>query len=114
VLVTGIVQEGDLIIANGDGTGTAVSRAQVTTEQSLKAVGTAWENSQDSGLKRVNVAVGIGLVAHSLRDMASLKAGNAQLKANDSAKDQKIKVLERENAEIKARLDHIEKLLSAK
>jgi hypothetical protein len=114
VLVTGIVQEGDLIIASGDGTGYGVSRDQVTTEQSLKAVGTAWQSSQDAGLKRVNVAVGIGLAAHSLRDMASIKAENAAITSQNTAIRTENADLKKENAEIKARLDKIEKMLNSK
>ncbi len=45
------------------------------------------------------------------REIASVKA---QAEAENAAKDQKIKALEQENAEIKARLDKIEKALSSK
>jgi hypothetical protein len=95
VLVQGTVNEGDLIIANDDGTGTAVSKDQVTLEMAKRAVGTAWEASSDSSLKRVNVAVGIGIGSGAQRDIASLKA-------NDSAKDQEIQKLKQENSLIKA------------
>ncbi|HEY8272065.1 MAG TPA: tail fiber domain-containing protein, partial [Pseudobdellovibrionaceae bacterium] len=58
----------------------------------------------DSSLKDRQIALVI--------DKASkLEAENAQLKANDSAKDQKIHKLEQENAEIKTRLERIEKML---
>ena len=69
VLVRGVVHEGDLIIANDNGTGSALPKDQVTLAQARKAVGTAWEASDDSGLKRVNVAVGIGLGGNGAREL---------------------------------------------
>ncbi|MDZ4662235.1 MAG: tail fiber domain-containing protein, partial [Pseudomonadota bacterium] len=45
--------------------------------------------------------------AEQARDIASIKS-------NDAAKDQKIEALEQENAEIKARLEKIEKALNSK
>ncbi|WP_409477715.1 beta strand repeat-containing protein [Pseudobdellovibrio sp. HCB154] len=89
VLVRGVAREGDLIVANDDGTARAVPKEQATVSDAYKAVGTAWASSNDPGLKRLHVAIGIGL-AGGLRD---------------------IKKLEQENAELKARLDRIEKLL---
>lgn len=89
VLVRGVAHEGDLIVANDDGTARAVPKEQATVKDAYRAVGTAWASSNDPGLKRLHVAIGIGL-AGGLRD---------------------IKKLEQENAELKARLDRIEKLL---
>ena len=48
------------------------------------------------------------------REIASVKADNAQLKANDDAKAKEIEKLKQENATMKARLDKIEKLLKSK
>jgi hypothetical protein len=81
VLVRGQVREGDLIIANGDGTGRAVRRADVTVAMAAKAVGTAWASSDDPGLKRVNVAIGIGGSCGGGREIANIKAENQELKA---------------------------------
>ncbi|MBC7420544.1 MAG: hypothetical protein H7328_07435 [Bdellovibrio sp.] len=121
VLVRGVVHKGDLIVANGDGTGSAVSRDLVSLAMAKNAVGTAWASSNDEGLKRVNVAVGIGLGGNGARDIASIKAENAQLKADseklkqeNAAIKSKVQKTEQENAAIKARLDKIEKALNSK
>lgn len=45
------------------------------------------------------------------REIASIKTENEKLKAAEALKNQKINKLEKENAEIKARLDKIEKML---
>jgi hypothetical protein len=61
VWVKGNVHEGDLIVANGDGTGRGIAREAATLADAQRAVGTAWASSTDTGLKQINVAVGIGL-----------------------------------------------------
>ena len=107
VLVKGAVREGDLILAHGDGTGEAINRNEITLAQAKRVVGTAWESSSDIGLKRVNVAVGIGLGGNGARDIASLQAEVANAKAAAS----------KANAEVlslKARLEKIEKMLQKK
>lgn len=93
VLVRGKVNEGDLIVGSDDGTAFAVSKALATSEQAMSAVGTAWASSNDEGLKRVKVAIGIGHASGAAGDIAKLKA---------------------ENAELKSRLDKIESLLRSK
>lgn len=107
VLVRGVVHEGDLIVANGDGTGFSVSRDLVSLAVAKNAVGTAWASSNDEGLKRVNVAVGIGLGGNGARDIASIKAENAQLKADS-------KKLKQENAAKAKELGAIKAYLCAK
>jgi len=59
--VRGSVQAGDFIVASdlNDGTGVAVSPANITAEQFEQVVGQAWETSGDAGLKSVRVAVGL-------------------------------------------------------
>jgi hypothetical protein len=113
VLVRGVVHEGDLIVAGDDGVAIAVPKSASTLKDAYKAVGTAWASSNDAGVKRVHVAVGIGL-AGGLRDVASLNARtdvieneNAQIKSEN----QKLK---KESAELRARLDKIEKMLKVK
>ncbi|MFL5813728.1 MAG: prepilin-type N-terminal cleavage/methylation domain-containing protein [Bdellovibrionia bacterium] len=101
VLVKGQVHLGDLIIGNGDGTGRAVARKDVTFDMAQRAVGTAWEASDDPGLKRVNVAVGLGLSGGGARDIASL---NEKLRQENAA-------LSSEVNDLKSRLDQIEKAL---
>jgi hypothetical protein len=92
VLVRGVVHEGDLIVAVEDGTARAIPKASATFADAQRAVGTAWASSDDPGLKRVHVAVGIGL-AGGMRDL------------------ERIHNLEQENARMKARLDKLEELL---
>jgi hypothetical protein len=91
VLVRGVVHEGDLIVAADDGSARAVLKSAATLIDAQRAVGTAWASSDDSGLKRVRVAVGIGL-AGGMRD------------------SDRIRQLEQENATLKARLDKLEEL----
>jgi hypothetical protein len=120
VLVRGVVHEGDLIIANDDGTGSAVSKDQITLALSRKAVGTAWAASNDAGLKRVNVAVGIGLGGNGARDIASINASKAdksdvaQLKSENEKLKQENAAKAKELDAVKARLDKIEKMLISK
>jgi hypothetical protein len=107
VLVSGKVREGDLIVANSDGTASAIPRDQVTMEQARNGVGTAWASSDDPGLKRVNVAVGIGLGGNGGRDVASLRERATKLEV------QNLK-LQEENQNIKSRLEKLESLLGPK
>jgi hypothetical protein len=62
VKVTGAVATGDFIIASGkhDGTGIAVSPRDMTPENYRLMVGRAWESADDTGLKLINTAVGLG------------------------------------------------------
>lgn len=85
VLVYGMVNEGDLIVANGDGTGSAVSRNQVSLTRAKHAVGIAWESSRNQGLKRVNVAVGLGLGGNGSNDISKLQNENELLKQENAA-----------------------------
>lgn len=94
VLVRGVVHEGDLIVAAQDGTARAISKASASLADTQRAIGTAWASSDDPGLKRVHVAVGIGLTAGA-HDM------------------ERIRKLEHENAALKDRLDKIEKALES-
>jgi hypothetical protein len=107
VLVRGKVHEGDLIVANGDGTGRGVPRSSATMAEIQNAVGTSWASSSDLGLKRVNVAVGIGLAGGSLVDkkILRLETENVEMKVEN-------KRLTTENEQIKNRLGQIEKRLS--
>jgi hypothetical protein len=105
VFVKGIVHEGDIIVALGDGTSRAVPRAELTIDLLKDAVGTAWESSDDAGLKRVNVAVG--------RNLGAAKDPRIdQLEVQNQAKDQKIEKLENENKALQRRLNEQGKSLS--
>lgn len=101
VLIRGPVHVGDLVIGTGDGSAKAVAQKDVTLEMAQRAVGTAWEASDDPGLKRVNVAVGIGLNGGGARDVAAIK----ELKRENAA-------LSKELSDLKNRLSQIEKSLS--
>lgn len=78
--------------ANGDGTGRGIAREAASLADAQRAVGTAWASSANDGLKRVHVAVGLGLTGGSWEH-------------------EKIKQLEKENAGIKERLEQIEKTM---
>ena len=114
VRVRGVVHEGDLIIANDDGTASAVNKDQITLALSKKAVGTAWEASENPGLKRVNVAVGIGLGGNGARDIVSVRASADQANARAAKLESDNQKLKQENNAMKARLDKIEKMLNSK
>jgi hypothetical protein len=113
VLVRGIVHEGDLIVAGDDGIAVAISKNASTLKDAYRAVGTAWASSNDVGIKRVHVAVGIGL-AGGLRDVASLNARTDAIENENAQIKFENQKLKKESAELKVRLDKIEKMLNAK
>ncbi|MBK8576385.1 MAG: hypothetical protein IPN90_12150 [Elusimicrobia bacterium] len=114
VWVKGKVNEGDLIVANGDGTGRAISRGAATLADAQKAMGTAWASSTDAGLKRVHVAVGLGLAGGSWEHekIKQLERENAEIKKENAVIKQANTVIKLENTEIKERLDQIEKAMA--
>lgn len=61
VHVDGPVRAGDYILPSGkgDGAGRAVPAAALAPAETIKVVGRAWEDSDDPGRKRINVAVGM-------------------------------------------------------
>ncbi len=61
VKVRGPVRAGDFILASGqnDGTGVAVAPEALEADDLVRLVGRAWESSDDPGVKRVNVLVGL-------------------------------------------------------
>ena len=61
VKVKGKVNDGDYILPYESliGVGYAVSKDEITFEQYKKAVGIAWESSDNEDVKKINVAVGI-------------------------------------------------------
>lgn len=62
VKVTGVVKAGDFIVASGsnDGFGIAVSPRDMTPDNYRLMVGRAWESSDDTRVKLINTAVGLG------------------------------------------------------
>lgn len=101
VLIKGPVHVGDLVIGASDGTARAVAKKDATLEMAQRAVGSAWEASEDPGIKRVNVAVGIGMSGGGTRDLAALK----ELRHENAA-------LSKELSDLKSRLSQIENSLS--
>ncbi len=102
VWVRGPTSEGDLIVANDDGTARAISKSQATLLDVSRAVGTAWASSSYPNLKRVHVAVGIGL-AGGMSEIAAL----ARTKADRA----EIESLRAENEDLNARIERLERLL---
>ena len=90
--------------------------------------GTAWASSGDTGLKRINVGVGIGLnggswehekIKHLEKENVEIKLENGEIRrkyTEVSQKnleiEQKFEKVKNENAEIKKRLDRIEKCMT--
>ena len=59
VLVTGVVNSGDLLIPTGDFYAEAFSPDNITLAQYMRAIGTAWESSDKEDMKRVMCSVGV-------------------------------------------------------
>jgi hypothetical protein len=61
VRVDGRVNEGDYIVASGrnDGLGVAVGPASITLDHVSQLAGRAWESSEERGVHRVNIVVGL-------------------------------------------------------
>ncbi|WP_199316386.1 hypothetical protein [Tolypothrix sp. FACHB-123] len=61
IKVRGKVSAGDCIIPSGlnDGTGVALSRHEMSLATYAQIVGTAWESSEEEGVKRVNAVIGL-------------------------------------------------------
>jgi hypothetical protein len=95
VQVRGQVASGDFILASekGDGTGIALPASKIDTAAMPRVVGRAWEASKEEGLKTVNTAVGL--------DQTSLVVPALQR-------------LEKENQELRERMERLEKLLLEK
>jgi hypothetical protein len=92
VKVRGIVMSGDYILPSGrnDGTGMAVSPADIKPEQYKNIVGVSWSNSLiDSGVSTINMAIGL-----NTNDVAALAI----------EQDKKIKDMEAKFANLEQRL----------
>jgi len=60
VIVEGPVKDGDYLIPKlGENYCTAIAKSQITFEQYRSCIGTAWGNSDESGMSKVNCAIGI-------------------------------------------------------
>lgn len=105
VLVEGEVREGDLIIGQPGGVARAVAKDLATSMDAMNAIGTAWASSTDRGVKRIHVAVGIGLSG----SMSNL----TKLERNLAEKDQELQSLRHENDLMKQRLERLESLFTS-
>jgi len=99
VKVYGKVQAGDLIIPSGknDGTGIAISEHKISPQQYQQIVGTAWESSDEEGLKIINVAVG--------QNTPEIKISELMKKAQ--AQSEKIENLRYENQQLKSDIEQM-------
>ena len=90
VKVRGPVHVGDFILASGrnDGTGVAVAPEALQARDLSRLVGRAWENSDDPGVKRVNVLVGLTtrdvVIARQQEEINQLRAEVADLRTQMS------------------------------
>ncbi|HEY9596607.1 MAG TPA: hypothetical protein V6D33_02945 [Cyanophyceae cyanobacterium] len=110
VKVRGKVQAGDYIVPSGldDGIGIAVSTQKLNPAVYAQIVGTAWESSQEEGVKRVNVLVGLqssySWMGELLTSIQEQLAGIEALKTElDSLKNNpKLSAIRSQQAEIEA------------
>jgi hypothetical protein len=97
VKVRGLVRAGDYIVPSGldDGTGIAITPHAMTLAHYQQIVGRAWETSNQDGVRKINVAVGLesnyaeaGLTALLLAQQEELKALRAELDNLKSVSEQ--------------------------
>jgi hypothetical protein len=111
VKVSGMVSSGDVILASGhhDGTAIAVSLDQLEQAAETQIIGRAWQGSDDPGLKKVMVAVGLDQTDIATRSIErSLARVSAQQQAiieglvqSQSEQREQLARLERENANLR-------------
>ena len=86
VKVRGPVRVGDFILASedNDGTGVAVAPEALQASDLSRLVGRAWESSEDPGVKRVNVLVGLAnrdqIIARQQEEISRLRTDVAHLR----------------------------------
>ena len=118
VRVMGAVQVGDFIIPSGlnDGTGIAIQPEMMTGEEFAKIVGRAWSESNDPGVKLVNVAVGINqgdvatAVTQQERQNAQMMKRLTEMESTVSTLESqmlKMEKIESEAAELREMLDYL-------
>ncbi|MCP4711387.1 MAG: hypothetical protein GY869_22435, partial [Planctomycetes bacterium] len=83
VKVAGSVRQGDYIVPSGenDGIGVGVAAAKITAEQFGQIIGKAWEDSDEQGVKMVNVTVGLtggGEIIQRMQQENDKKSENLQ------------------------------------
>ncbi|MFH1039437.1 MAG: hypothetical protein V1789_12305 [PVC group bacterium] len=73
--VRGKVQTGDYIVPSGlnDGIGMAIAPDKLTSDDCAQIVGSAWEASNDEGVKLVNISVGLGATAKASQQLSLAK-----------------------------------------
>lgn len=97
VRVVGAVKAGDYIVASGknDGTGVAVSSAEINKKLLHLVVGQAWESSSDAAEKMIKVGI----------------TATTPLRANDSGLQDRLHSAEETLLKLQSRLDELEKRL---
>lgn len=118
--VRGTTESGDLIVPSGegDGTGRAIT-ADEWTPGDGPIVGRAWEETDETGVDEVTVAVGLEtgkVVEPAVADRADriddLEGENARLRAELDRKDARIADLESQVADLRARNEALEARLA--
>jgi hypothetical protein len=59
VKLRGTVQAGDLVLPSGENDGVAVAKAPAEVVPGQPVIGTAWESSNETGIKLINTAIGL-------------------------------------------------------
>lgn len=122
--VRGIVNAGDVIVTSGkqDGTGIAVPVDVLTQLDQSQIVGRAWASSNDPGLKKIMVAVGLDYTDLAMTQIRQLQAEVASLQqelqqyrhlASLQQELQQYKQLAMEVAELKREIAQNSNLLAA-
>ena len=114
IKVLGPVQQGDYIIPSGleDGSGIAVAPVMMTADEFTRVVGRAWSASNETGLKLVNVAIGLNtgdvamLVHKQEAELAVFKAALAQ-------QDEEMRTLRAEVDDLQAVARDVQRLNAA-
>lgn len=106
VKVHGSVDAGDYIVPSGrnDGTGVAISPAEITAAQAGQIVGRALESADGAGVTRVNTLVGLPNEQILQTVLARRDARIAELEAQ-------VDTLSQRNAQLAERMDSLERLV---
>ncbi|RMD93525.1 MAG: hypothetical protein D6813_03975, partial [Calditrichaeota bacterium] len=107
VKVRGKVRVGDLILPSGynDGTGIAITPRDLKIEQYPQVIGQAWESSNDTGIKKINVLVGLPFYSRIASEISSLKQENQSIK-------QELQILKKQVSQLQSLLKTFDTLYS--
>lgn len=106
VRVRGTVEAGDIIVPSGDADGTAIAiEPSAWNPDDAPIVGQAWKKSDDKGVSRVTVAVGIDDPTLLGEYMAAQQTRIDELEAENERKEKRIDELEQRLANLEAHVD---------